>query len=717
MLSIVARRYLRIGVMSLGVLLGIALVAGTFIKDVDAQVVRPPDAACRGCHDDSTHSLTLPSGEELSLRVDLPTLVASPHNRTAATPVTCTNCHVGQERYRYPHEPNPAQTQSDFRAEIAQTCAGCHYPHLPFHNEAGVDGDGEFVDALAEEGQADDEEMQGPLPTCVDCHGSHDVARVEEMGDAMPDHCLACHTDQDEAWAANFVTPRPGLGTGAEGYAGSTRCNGCHDGLYFTWHETLHANIVQDPSAFPDAILADFDADDTDLTFTRDEVAYVIGSRRRQVFLTKATAALTDTGALTSTNGLTDTIGVSETVATTETVEMAATADITETAAMTDTVTGTAEDIAADDDVAAHDMADGATSAEMNTTASDAGSLVLLPAQWTVTESTWDPLFGDGAAGDNWLASCAGCHVTGLDIERGGFTEFGVGCESCHGPAEAHASDPENVKPYVNKVDDQVCGACHSRGESPEGHPYPTTYRPGDTLATHFTLTESEDAVWADGSAKLNHQQYMDWNLGSTMVLDPDTSCTTCHQVHARGEAVAQLRQTTNELCLSCHNEQNAIVSHTPFHEQALTKREFLCTDCHMPKLASGAQPFDLHNHSLLQPDPQASVDHDGLAAMPNACNTCHKHESETPEWAAQTISYVATQATPSASSFFGPGPTPTSPPPPTPVSSVGEKGHVDLTPPLWWLRWLAFGVVGLIVVAGIVFVGNMVLQRRTRHV
>ena len=121
--------------------------------------------------------------------------------------------------------------------------------------------------------------------------------------------------------------------------------------------------------------------------------------------------------------------------------------------------------------------------------------------------------------------------MTGLETADWTFKEFGVGCESCHGPGAAHAADPTNVKPYA-EVDDQVCGACHSRGTSPEGYEFPATYRPGDTLADHFTLTTTAEALWPDGSARLNHQQYMDWMLGSTKEKSGKVNCTTCHAVH-----------------------------------------------------------------------------------------------------------------------------------------------------------------------------------------
>ena len=296
--------------------------------------------------------------------------------------------------------------------------------------------------------------------------------------------------------------------------------------------------------------------------------------------------------------------------------------------------------------------------------------------------------------------------MTGLNTEQWSFTEFSVGCESCHGPSAAHAADPKNVKPYT-EVDDQVCGACHSRGTSPEGFAFPATYRPGDTLTDHFTFTTTAEALWPDGSAKLNHQQYMDWNLGSEKAKSGKVTCTTCHTVHDVGLAKGQLQEPLDELCLGCHNEQKALVKHTPFHEEAMTQRQFFCTDCHMPLMATSAVSYDIHSHSFLQPNPQGSIDHGGVENMPNACNQCHSDAGETPDWAVQTISYAQAQAKPSASSFFGPGPTPTSPPPPTPMAAVGQpvvKAQVETGR---WIRIsliVSFWVVVLLVTAWVYY-------------
>lgn len=630
----------------------------------------PPDSSCRLCHVDSQEVVTLPSGESFPVTVDLPVLESSAHGAAAGEPVYCTSCHARRERYFYPHAPNPAQNYAAFVAELTQSCQGCHYPHLPFH---------------------DAEQMAQP-PTCVDCHGSHDIARVEEMGAAMPPKCLACHTDQTPAWAAEFVTPRPGLGQGAEGYAGSTRCNGCHDDIYFTWHTTLHAQLIRNPATDPNALLGDFDQADPNRTFARDAVAFTIGNRWRQVYLTWAADG--SSAATPVMTPITTTVEITGAEPLLPNTPITASSGVSLSAMMTQTV-----------EMVAQPSASGARAS--------AEQLVLLPAEWSVTRQAWEPIHGDGAAGEKWLPACGSCHVTGLNTATWGFTEFGVGCESCHGPAAAHAADPQTVKPY-KRVDDQVCGACHSRGTSPEGLPYPATYRPGDTLADHFTFAQDAAFVWPDGSARRNHQQYMDWRLGNEMA--EELRCTSCHRVHDPGAEPAQLQKPLNELCVECHDEQRALVRHTPFHERAMQQRTFLCSDCHMPEFAGDGETLYLHTHSFLQPNPQGSIDHGGLAAMPNACNRCHTTPAEDPAWAVQTVSFALLQATPSSSSFFGPGPTPTSPPPPTPVPSAGLPAEVDLTEPGLALRWTLLGIVGLLVAGIGWFIYLIVRTRGTSH-
>lgn len=585
----------------------------------------PSEAGCIGCHGETSRTITFASGETVSVDVDLAALAQSPHAPNGVTAVACLGCHDDANGHRYPHTELAEGTRREFAVRVSQACESCHYAHKPFHSP----DPGEEQPATQAEPPVD----PSMLPACVDCHGSHSLARVEEMRTAMPPLCIECHSDENVEWAQEFVTPRPGFGPGAADYAGSTRCNGCHDDKYFTWQKTLHARMVQDPHRDPAASVGDFDKPDPDRTFGLQDVALTVGSRWRQIYLTQ-------------------------------------------------TVSNT---------------------------------FTILPAQWNVAKQEWEPYQTTEGEATDWLQGCGSCHVTGLDAATGSFTEYSIGCESCHGPSRAHAEDPRNIKPYA-QVDDQVCGSCHSRGLSPEGHPYPATYRPGDSLAAHFTPTDEAGAYWPDGSARLNHQQYTDWSLGSPMAAAPTTNCTTCHRVHESGTEPGQLDKPLNDLCLSCHSDKTALLKHIPFHEQASQKHTFVCTDCHMPQMATSVNVNDIHNHSFLQPNPDGSVKHGGVAAMPNACNLCHTDYGEDPEWAIRTISWTKALATPDSAAFFGPGPTPTSPPPPTPIQSVGRPVEVYEVPTGRGLRIGFFVTVGLlgVLIAGLV--ARALLKRREQH-
>ncbi len=635
------------------VFLGMLCMLFAPTSDATAQSEVPlPDIPCRNCHEGSSREYVFPSGETIGVGVDVATLDASPHSSLRSEQVPCTACHTGNNvRYRYPHQPNPAQNYRDFVVEVSENCPSCHYPHKPFHPIEG----------------ADTSELVGELPTCADCHGSHDIERVESMADAMATRCIACHTDEDVGWADEFLAPRPGIGAGAEGYIGSTRCSGCHDDIYFTWRQTHHARFIQDAVANPDAVLGDFESIGEDVSVDKEDIAYTIGNRWRQAYLLAP-----ETTTVTTT--------VPQTV--TQTITQTVTQTITQTIAQPMTQTATVE-------------------------------LPLLPVQWSIESSEWIPLQEGGRLPEDWITECGSCHVTGLNTETWTFTEFGVGCESCHGPGANHAEDPENVKPYA-EVDDQVCGSCHSRGVSQDGYHFPATYRPGDMLADHFIPTTSDDDLWPDGSAKRNHQQYMDWQLGNSMGASQKVKCVSCHGPHSVGEGTAQLRAPLNDLCLVCHGEKKALAQHTPFHQRALQERSFTCADCHMPLMATSAEPYDIHNHTFLQPNPDGTIVHGGLDNMPNACNQCHKGSAESPQWATEVIAHAQSLA-PEAS-FFGPGPTPTSPPPPTPMPSVGEVDKFDTEPPLWWVRWAAVVIAALVAAAFIAWIRSSVYSRYFRR-
>ena len=74
----------------------------------------------------------------------------------------------------------------------------------------------------------------------------------------------------------------------AQSYVGSTVCKTCHTEIYDRWPKTRMANVVRDPKEHPDAIIPDFSKADPLLTFTKDDIAFVYGSKWKQRYFTES---------------------------------------------------------------------------------------------------------------------------------------------------------------------------------------------------------------------------------------------------------------------------------------------------------------------------------------------------------------------------------------------------------------------------------------------
>ncbi len=199
------------------------------------------DSACKLCHADLTGTLALPSGDELTLGVDLSALDASVHGQHAAQQLACTDCHADRQRYQYPHQPPPAQNLQEYRADVAQNCERCHVSselHNPGHLQA---------------------QDKTNLPNCVDCHGSHEVEPAAAMYAAPIAFCRTCHqTFEDPALAAVHTEVVASLDSPEHNCTTchsdtvqpvDAQCKNCHS-LLTSW-VTLESGEVIDPHVTP----------------------------------------------------------------------------------------------------------------------------------------------------------------------------------------------------------------------------------------------------------------------------------------------------------------------------------------------------------------------------------------------------------------------------------------------------------------------------------
>lgn len=255
----------------------------------------------------------------------------------------------------------------------------------------------------------------------------------------------------------------------------------------------------------------------------------------------------------------------------------------------------------------------------------------------------------------NANSRCIECHAT--DVKKNfdatsnrydtRWTETGVGCESCHGPAGRHlemarngelqaddsgfvhqqnsslrwafADDKTIASPSGERSNRYIdtCGGCHSRrstsGDVEALAPYHDHYRlaliePG----LYFSDGQIDDEVFVLGSFLQSKMQQQ------------GVTCGNCHDPHS-----GKTLMDGNGLCAQCHLPEAYDV--TAHHRHKSGSSGSICVDCHMPeRIYMTVDPR--RDHSFPIPSPARSLQSD----TPNACNLCHREQ--TPGWAAEAM-------------------------------------------------------------------------------
>ena len=78
----------------------------------------------------------------------------------------------------------------------------------------------------------------------------------------------------------------------AANYTGSQACQSCHADIYEHWRKTPMANVIRDPREHPDAIIPDLTTNKI-APFSKDQVAFVYGSKWKQRYFTKSATTTT----------------------------------------------------------------------------------------------------------------------------------------------------------------------------------------------------------------------------------------------------------------------------------------------------------------------------------------------------------------------------------------------------------------------------------------
>jgi hypothetical protein len=155
---------------------------------VAAQAQEPvieENEACLTCHINPDLVVEFPDGSTRSGRVSSDAYAASVHGQQE---MTCGGCHPDHEEY--PHPEVDVSSTRDYTLALNETCVNCH------PEQAEQASDSTHSRAL--------EAGHPEAAVCVDCHGAHDVQSMHNARVEIATTCRQCHAQIYDEFASSI---------------------------------------------------------------------------------------------------------------------------------------------------------------------------------------------------------------------------------------------------------------------------------------------------------------------------------------------------------------------------------------------------------------------------------------------------------------------------------------------------------------------------------
>ncbi len=182
-------------------------------------------------------------------------------------------------------------------------------------------------------------------------------------------------------------------------------------------------------------------------------------------------------------------------------------------------------------------------------------------------------------------AACALCHGAQYAKKKAGYHRT-LSCETCHGPAQAHTTNPVGMKPDVPRGR-KFCPLCHAYNPSrPLGFPQinPVAHNPMKPCVTCHNPHDPRPPQTPQRCAACHGSIERNKAVSPHVLLE----CTACHATPDEHKlnpwSVSAAKPSNREFCGQCHSKASKVPG-PPKIDLASHGEKYLCWQCHYPHM------------------------------------------------------------------------------------------------------------------------------------